>query len=571
MKHTSKYLLLALSFLFSVATVSAQVKLKDALKAVVQVKAFDAANQLIASGNGFYVSDKGDVVCAYQVLAKADRAEVTDMKGKTFALARILGADSSNDLIRFSTAATSSTPFFRLCDAPVSQGSALQIVRFSKDKKQKPEAVTVTADAPYNLYKYYDLSVANEDRNMMCPLLDEEGTLVAMTQKNMKKDATTACAIDARFIQSLTMSSTAAIQSDLRALALPKALPEGMKEASTFLYLMNKSDTVNCLLAYDDFVAAYPSAPDAFVSRANYLASIGRFQDCEKDYAAAFRAAETAADTLMQPDAVHYALSDLIYRTIILQTDSIPVFEGWTMERALDEAGKAYALKPFTLYNYQKANCLFALRRYEEAYLGFRAVLSDSNFVSPEVYMSAIRSLERARKNDPEILVLCDSMIQSLPQPLTTKSAPYYLERARRYLAAEKFREAVFDYNEYEKIIGPRNLNEKFYYLRHQAEVKAKMYQQALDDIRTAVAIAPLPLAYRLQEALLLLRVGEFADAEKAAKELLKDLPENPDCHRIIGLCAGEQGRKQEALQHLRKAQELGDENVEAYIEKYSK
>lgn len=227
MKHTSKYLLLALSFLFSVATVSAQVKLKDALKAVVQVKAFDAANQLIASGNGFYVSDKGDVVCAYQVLAKADRAEVTDMKGKTFALARILGADSSNDLIRFSTAATSSTPFFRLCDAPVSQGSALQIVRFSKDKKQKPEAVTVTADAPYNLYKYYDLSVANEDRNMMCPLLDEEGTLVAMTQKNMKKDATTACAIDARFIQSLTMSSTAAIQSDLRALALPKALPEG--------------------------------------------------------------------------------------------------------------------------------------------------------------------------------------------------------------------------------------------------------------------------------------------------------------------------------------------------------
>ena len=62
-----------------------------------------------------------------------------------------------------------------------------------------------------------------------------------------------------------------------------------------------------------------------------------------------------------------------------------------------------------------------------------------------------------------------------------------------------------------------------------------------------------------------------LADAEKAAKELLKDLPENPDCHRIIGLCAGEQGRKQEALQHLRKAQELVDENVEAYIEKYSK
>ena len=156
-----------------------------------------------------------------------------------------------------------------------------------------------------------------------------------------------------------------------------------------------------------------------------------------------------------------------------------------------------------------------------------------------------------------------------MPQPANARHAHFYFERAQRLIQAKRFREAVFDYNEYEKLVGPRNLNERFYYLRHLAEVEARMYQQALDDLHSAIAQSATPLPYRLDEAYLLLRIGELDTAARAARALLKELPENPDCYKIIGIVLGEQGKKAEAVQSLNKAQQLGDDTVAPLIEKY--
>ena len=95
------------------------------------------------------------------------------------------------------------------------------------------------------------------------------------------------------------------------------------------------------------------------------------------------------------------------------------------------------------------------------------------------------------------------------------------------------------------------------------------MYQQALDDMRTAIATAAMPLPYRLEEAYILLRVGEFEEAIDAATRLLADLPENPDCYRIIGVAHGELGHKKLAVENLTKAQQLGDDVAASFLPKY--
>ena len=95
------------------------------------------------------------------------------------------------------------------------------------------------------------------------------------------------------------------------------------------------------------------------------------------------------------------------------------------------------------------------------------------------------------------------------------------------------------------------------------------MYQQALDDIRTAIATSKEPIPFRIEEAALLLSVGEFKQAIEAAQKLLHDLPENPDCYKIIGVAYGEQGNKTEAIKNLQKAKNLGDTSVETFIKKY--
>ena len=93
-----------------------------------------------------------------------------------------------------------------------------------------------------------------------------------------------------------------------------------------------------------------------------------------------------------------------------------------------------------------------------------------------------------------------------IPQPCPVRDAQYYLERSQRLVRAGRFRDAVADYNVYEQVIEPRNLNDKFYYLREQAELQGRMYQQALDDIRSAISANPAEPYYALEELLILIR-----------------------------------------------------------------
>ena len=118
-------------------------------------------------------------------------------------------------------------------------------------------------------------------------------------------------------------------------------------------------------------------------------------------------------------------------------------------------------------------------------------------------------------------------------------------------------------------MIGPRNLTDRFYDLRSQAEEKAHMYQQALDDLHTAIAIAEQPLPYQIDEAALLLNVGEYQRAIDAAQKVLTQWVDNADCYKIIGVAHGELKHKAEALKYLQRAKDLGDKSVDNFIEKY--
>ena len=167
------------------------------------------------------------------------------------------------------------------------------------------------------------------------------------------------------------------------------------------------------------------------------------------------------------------------------------------------------------------------------------------------------------------MIALLDSCISLIPANASANCAQFYFERSQRLINAGKYRDAVADYNQYEQMVGPRNLSEQFYYLRSQAEEKAHMYQQAIDDLHSAIAISKHPVLYQIDEAALLLNIGETKSAIAAAEKILKVLPENPDCYKIIGVGYGQLKNKPLALKYLNKARELGDESVVSLIEKF--
>ena len=556
------------------ATRQTQVEPKKAYKAVLNVITYKADGSVLRSGYGFYISEDGTGVAPYSLFEDAARAEVFDFSGKRSAVIRILGANSTYDLVTFQTAAEKKCEYFDPAQtATPAVGATLYLRKYTTDKKDPTAKANVTKADAYGKYKYYHISAENTAPNMGCPLFNEDGALVGIVQPNVEDSATEACAIDARFVPTLSISATSALNSDLRAIHIPKALPSNAKDALTYIYMLGDADSTELATALDDFIATFPEKVEGYVQRATFFANHRLYDQCEADFAEALTRAE-AEDATMKADEVHNEFSKIIFQKAVYSPQ--PPYKDWTLDRALAEAEQAFSLNPSPNYLLQQGRCLFSKKDFQKAYEKFYQICSSPQFdagwsptAQAETWYYAAQSLELAGGDSLQVLAMMDSVINNLPTPLTPATAQYLLERARRLEKAGQYRKAVFDYNQYETVVGPKNLNAYFYFIREQAELKAHMYQQALDDIRTAAILSPEDPNYKIEEALILLQTGLYKEAIAACKKLLQTVPENPDCYKIIGIANGELGNKQEALSALNKAKSLGDPTVDQFLEKY--
>lgn len=548
---------------------------KDAYKAVLALYTYNEQGKLLNKGVAMFVDANGNAVASYSLLKGATHAEVVDAKGKKFVINRILGANATTDLVKFSVSGVNKNEFFNITNVAATPNTELQLLHYTTDKKALVPNVLIEKNDPFNNYVYYYINAANDSVNFNCPIINANGELVGIVQRNVTKDAKQACAIDARFINDLSIKATSAFDSDLNALRIPRALPADKVEANNYLDLltrMGQVDSTLCLTAYNDFITTYPTLPDGYVYRGTYWANKNELNKANADFDIAIAQSKTCKDsTALTTDAIHYALSNLIYRKVVAAGKDSTLSNNWNLTKAEQEADLAYEAQPYTLYLVQKGNCLYAKHDYKGAYESFNKACKDKRFASAETFFSAAKSLEMAKGDDNEVLALLDSCIARVPEKATAAYGQYYLERSQRLIKAERYRDAVADYNKYEQLIGPRNLNEQFYDLRSQAEEKAHMYQQALDDLHTAIAIAKQPLYYKIDEAALLLNIGEFKRAITSAQEVLKQLPNNADCLKIVGVAYGELKQKTLALQFLNKAKAAGDTTVDTFIDKYSK
>lgn len=548
---------------------------KEAYKAMLQIFTYNQQGRLLQKGTAFWISEKGEAVTSYDLLKGAFHAEVIDTKGKTYKVYRILGANATTDLVKFKVNNISKNDFFKLTNNSSNTGSELNLCHYTTNKKELMANTTIINKEAFDSLAYYTINANNDSAIINCPLIDEQGNLIAIAQRNVKKDAQQACAIDARFIYNLSIKAISAFNSDLNTLNIPRALPNSLSEAISYLDLLGRTNTIDslsCITAYNDFIEQYPTLPDGYVYRATYWANNNQITKSDADFTLAISKSKICTDsTAIKEDAIHYALSNLIYHKVLSSGNDSTLSNNWTLSRAEQEANLAHQIQPYTLYLVQKGNCLYASHKYTEAYESFKQACNDFHFASSETFFSAAKALEMSKGDNNEVIALLDSCIARIPNNASSTYAQYYLERSQRLIKATRYRDAVADYNKYEQLIGPRNLNEQFYDLRSQAEEKAHMYQQALDDLHTAIALANNPIPYLIDESALLLNIGEYQKAIEIALQVAKQLPNNSDCNKILGIAYGELKQKALAIKYLNKAKEAGDNTVSSFIEKYSK
>ena len=509
-------------------------------QAVVNLISYKADGTILASGYGFLLSAEGKTVVPYTLLEGAVRAEVIDAKGKRYPVSRLVGASSTYDLAVVTLEAKKPKfDFFAVATDSVAVGQTLNLYNYTTSKKAKPTVVETKVVTPYAGFHYYETTAPNTLLNFGCPLLNEAGEVVGMVQRNVADSATTSCAIDARFIDRLKITAASTFNSDLRKIRIPKQLPADEEQALSYVLMLDVADSLLTHTAYQDFNTAFPKNPEGYLNLANFFTAYGNYDQAQAYVNQAFEVSE-------KKDEVHYAFSKLLYT---FAKSGVPAYTDWNAKKAAAEASAAYALNPMPLYLQHMALCNYLDGDYQKALEGFEAV-GKTEFATAETFYRASKCVEAMGGDTLRRIALLDSTIVRLPRPIPPRSAGYVMERANLYYELGEYRKAVADYNMYEETLGPQNLTDRFYALRSQVELAARMYQQALDDMHFALRRNPKHYFYAQECARIYLLVGQYDNAVTYGKMSLELNPENPEIHRLLAFAYEKLGNAEAASAH---------------------
>ena len=528
---------------------------KKATKSVFTLKTFAEDGSLIGSSNGFFTSDKGDAISNYTPFKGASRAVVIDASGKELPVVSIVGVNDMYDVVKFRVNGKTQPLAISSATTPVS--SQVWLLPYH-EVKNVPAGTIRKAETFQGEYEYYTVALTMPANTVSTPLINQAGEVVGLMQQPATDKDTLSYAVSARFADSLRISGFGMNEATLLQTKIKKELPDDQKEAVLALYMASsRQDSASYVNMVEDFIRKFPKASDGYMYRAQIEASTNNFAAAEKDM-------ETAISNSTQKDDTHYNYARMIYNKIIFQAD-VP-YDNWTLDKALDEIRLANTLNPQPTYRQMEANILFGQKKYSEAY-DIYTELANTNLKGAEVYFSAARCKEML-KDSTAMLALLDSAMNCFTKPYLKEAAPYLWARAQARLQAKKYRDAISDMNDYEELMVA-NINDNFYYLRHQAEVDGRLYQQALNDINRAIVMNPKETFYYAEKASLEIRVGLYDNAIATAKESITIDANDSDGYLFLGVAQCLKGNKKEGIPNLQKAKDMGNLQAEALIQKY--
>lgn len=530
---------------------------KKATKSVFTLKTFAADGTLLGSASGFYVGGNGECVSSFAPFKGASRAVIIDAAGKEWSVECILGANDTYDVVKFRVAGK--TQPLTVTNARPEVGAQVWLLPY-REMKNVPQGAVRKAETFNGNYGYYTVALQMPENTIGAPLMNATGEVVGLMQQPASTTDTLNYAVSALFADSLSINGLSINDRVLRQTAIKKALPADEAQALLSLYLGASSlDSLGYVMLVDDFIQQFPQNHNGYLYKAQLAAGAHRYADADALMAQALKVASAA-------DEVHYNYSRMVYQKEMADADT--PYEPWTLDLALKEAQEAYRVNPQPIYLQQQAYVLYAQKNYADASAVYEQLFG-TVLRSPELFYEASRC-KQAQQDTVAQLALLDSCVAQFSRPYLKEAAPYLLARAQAMMDAGRYRNAVTDLNDYEQLMSTQ-VNARFYYLRFQAEVEGRLYQQALNDIRKAIEMEPQNDLYYSEKASLEVRVGMYDEAIMTAGEMVQMFANHSDGYLFLGLAQCLKGQKAEGVKNLQKAKELGDPQVDQLIETYGK
>ena len=540
---------------------------EKAKKAVFSVVTYDKENKIKGTGNGFYIDAQGTALSDYTLFENAARAVVINADGKQQDVSRILGANSMYDIVKFNTPIDKKQTTLTLASQPAKVGETVYLLPYSTQKATTLQTGKVTSvDSIGNNSFYYTLEMKTGEKTVSCPIMNANGEVLGLIQKNASDESMESYAIGASYGASLAISALSMNDGALNKIGIKKALPDTEEQALVFLYMSSEQmDKETYLSVLNDFLSQYPHSMEGYIRRANYYMSMkdtSKYPLADEDLKKAIEVSSSKEDAMFQ-------VAKAMYSYLISQ-EGKEGYEEWSYDKTLELIRDAIQKNNQPLYVQLEGDVLFAQGKYGEAFNCYDKV-NQSSLASAATFYSASKAKQLTEGSDiNEVLALMDSAIVKLSKPYFGEAAPYFYERADLRAQAGKYREAVMDYNTfYDAVSG--DVTAYFYFQREQAEMQCRMYQQALNDINKAVEMAPEEVDYWVEKGSVHLRVNQLDEAIAAFNKALSMNDQYAAAYRMLGYCQAMQKKNKEACVNFAKAKELGDEVVDQLIEKYCK
>lgn len=574
-----KSILSVLIFTCSVVAALAQMQsapkfASKAQKAILSLNTYDKNGDLMKSGTAFYVGPNGEAIADYQLFKGASKAMVVDASGKQYDVECILGADDTYSVVRFHVE-TKGNAVLKVAEYIQPVGAAVYALNYSKEKISTcPQATIEGVDSIDAKYGYYKMSNNMGDEYVGAPLLNQSGELVGILHSALGQGSDLrSYALDMRYREVLKIE---AIQSRSASLALQnisiaKGIPDSQEECLVYSFFKSRSagnDEYMDIL--NRFVAAYPQCAEAYYRRCTPLTDLQRFDEANADL-------EKYLSLSADKAVANMNIAQAIYNKLQFMPE--PPYEKWTADVALNYVDKAIELEnaanrdetPANLVKCKelKAQILSNKKDYDSV-IALYEELNTGERKSP-VYFYAMSLAKEARGDSASAVVAdLDSAIAMFPEPMPADAAQFVLRRGQILARSGNYRHAVLDYNQYAYLLNSQ-VSDVFHYDRCQIEMEAHMFQQAFDDINSAITKAPNKVLYHIEKAGMCLKFNMIDDCITSCNDAISLNPNVPDSYRIRGYAQVQKNDMKSARASLEKAIELGDETSKEILKTYVK
>lgn len=539
-----------LFFLFLALTTEVHAQpgsVKNVEKSVFTLTTFGKDGSIKSSCCGVFIDNQGTAIAPFAPFVGADSATVIDSKGQSMPVDYIMGADENYDVIKFKV--DHATRGTEISLQPSPSGSTVWVVAYSNQNLNIKSTKISRVEKFKTSYNYYVADYAAPDTDYGCPVVNESGKVIGLLKS---LDANTVSVIDAQYINILKVNALSS--QTLTETGIRIGLPDAEQDATTALFLARSQRSKRDNYKYArEFIEKFPHSAQGYKSLAELYTADSLFNDADREM-------KLGIDKTTHKDEAHSNYAALIFNQSVYHPNQ---YKEWTLVKALDEATKAYQIKPDPAYKHQQAQIIYAQGQYQKACDMFKD-LTKTSLNNGELWLECAQCKIQLKAPYQEVKTLLDSAI--IISSKTGMAAPYYLARGHFFDANKQYRPAIKDYYTYDSL--SHTLDPAFFYMRYQCEVNAKMWQQALLDIARACYLNPKEPVYLANWASLDLRVNRLDEAVSTATQCTKIAPEYAEGYLLLGLAQIEKKQKVEGLQNLEKAKSLGDPRAQGYIDK---